>query len=326
MSISATCECGRSFSLKDEFAARLLKCPSCRKAFTAPPPIARAAQADHAFDRDKFLLRQKVISISEQYEVGDEQNRPILYVLRPAHALQNGAAILAAIACLFIVLGGFAFAGDILFGQRSNALALMLIAGFLIGIIAAFCAGVVCSAKRHVTFYRDKTMTEELMDVLQEAKFQPINATFTLRDKDGQVLARYRKNMLTNLLRKRWNCYSPAGTLLCVALEDSMVLSLLRRFLGTFYGLLRTNFIILAPEDYVPPSAGGSNNGDAQPGASATLNYSSPRAESRQIDAFNRKFTLFDRYVLDLSADPARILDRRVALALGVLLDTGEKR
>lgn len=302
-----------------------MECPTCRKSFTAPPPIARAAQADPAFDRDKFLLRQKVISISEQYEVGDEQNRPIVYVLRPAHALQNGAAILAAIACLLIVLGGFIFLGNILFGQRSGGLAVMVILGFGFGIVAAFFVGVICSAKRHITFYRDKTKAEKLMDVLQDAKFQPINSAFTLRDRDGQVLARFRKNILTNFLRKRWHCYSPAGTLLCTAMEDSMLLSLLRRFLGTFYGLLRTNFIILAPEDYVPPSGGGTADA-VQSGASSTLSYSSPRSESRQIGEFNRKFTLFDRYVLDLSADPTRTLDRRVALALGVMLDTGEKR
>src|SRR5262249_41764110 len=40
----------------------------------------------------------------------------------------------------------------------------------------------------------------------------------------------------------------------------------------------------------------------------------------------NRKFTLLDRYVLDLSADPARTFDRRVAVALGIMLDTGERR
>jgi len=35
---------------------------------------------------------------------------------------------------------------------------------------------------------------------------------------------------------------------------------------------------------------------------------------------------LFDEYVLDLRNDPDRYLDRRLALALGVMLDTGEKR
>ena len=51
------------------------------------------------------------------------------------------------------------------------------------------------------------------------------------------------------------------------------------------------------------------------------------RGESDEvIGEFNRKFTILDRYVLDLKADGARSMDRRVALALGVMLDTGERR
>ncbi len=73
------------------------------------------------------------------------------------------------------------------------------------------------------------------------------------------------------------------------------MLSLLRRVLGTFFGFLRTNFLFLGP--------GGEVLGE-----------------------FNRKFTLLDRYVLDLTADPERTLDRRLALAAGVMLDTGERR
>jgi hypothetical protein len=30
--------------------------------------------------------------------------------------------------------------------------------------------------------------------------------------------------------------------------------------------------------------------------------------------------------VLDMTADPQRLMDRRIALALGVMLDTGERR
>ena len=40
----------------------------------------------------------------------------------------------------------------------------------------------------------------------------------------------------------------------------------------------------------------------------------------------NRKFTVLDRYVLDLTADEERALDRRIALASGIMLDTGERR
>ena len=84
-----------------------------------------------------------------------------------------------------------------------------------------------------------------------------------------------------------------------IAREDSLLLSLLRRFLGPMLGILRANFILVVPQ---------------------SDNTEKTRGE------FNRNFTLFDRYVLDLSRDRPRMVDRRLAIALGVLLDTGENR
>ena len=55
-------------------------------------------------------------------------------------------------------------------------------------------------------------------------------------------------------------------------------------------------------------------------------NYIIIDPQERLLGEFNRKFTLLDRYVLDLTHDPTRGLDRRLALALGVMLDTGERR
>jgi uncharacterized protein YxjI len=71
-------------------------------------------------------------------------------------------------------------------------------------------------------------------------------------------------------------------------------LSLLRRTRIPIFLLMRTNFIFLRGKDV--------------------------------IGEFNRKFTIRDRYVLDLTADHQRTLDRRIAIALGVMLDTGEHR
>ena len=45
-----------------------------------------------------------------------------------------------------------------------------------------------------------------------------------------------------------------------------------------------------------------------------------------KLGEFNRKITILDRYVLDMSEDERRLLDRRLAVALGVMLDTGERR
>lgn len=262
--------------------------------------MARVAQEDPAFDRDKFLLRQKVVSINQKYDVSDENNQPILFVERPAHMLQNAGALLAALIAFIVVGGGVvALAANVFdLDAPGNDILIFgaIVVGLLLGVVAALCVGVPLSALRHVTFYRDLTKSEKLLDILQDKKFQPINATYTVRNRAGEVLCRLRKNVLYNFFRKRWYCYAPDQSLAYVAMEDSIVLSLLRRFLGPMFGILRTNYII------------------------------QPAGSDNVIGEFNRKFTLFDRYVLDLSADPSRTLDRRVALAIGVMLDTGERR
>jgi len=47
---------------------------------------------------------------------------------------------------------------------------------------------------------------------------------------------------------------------------------------------------------------------------------------NNELGVFNRSFTILDRYVLDMSADLKARIDRRLALAMGVMLDTGERR
>jgi uncharacterized protein YxjI len=305
MPIVATCECGASYTLKDEFAGQALRCPACQRTFQAPTseaaiPIAALAvapQADPLFDRDKFLLRQKVMAINQKYFVSDEQNRPIVFVERPAHVAMSALALVAAILVFIIVMGLTVFIVGAILGTADAGFAAGVIAGIVLGVVAAVAVAMAIVPKRHVHFYRDETRGEQLLDILQDKKLQLITATYTLRDSAGQVLARFRKNFLYNLFRKRWHCLAPDGTVICLAMEDSFILSLLRRFLGPMLGLLRTNFIFVTPGD-----------------------------DPRIMGEFNRKLTLFDRYVLDLTQDPTRALDRRIALALGVMLDTGERR
>ena len=150
--------------------------------------------------------------------------------------------------------------------------------------------------RRHVTIYRDDSRGETLLRVLQNQRVAFLTRTYTIVTAAGETLAILRKTYLHNIVRKRWYVTAPGGAPLAMAIEDSIVLSLLRRVMGTFFGFLRTNFVFVR-------------------GADAEI-----------FGEFNRKFTLLDRYVLDLSADPARAFDRRIAVALGVMLDTGERR
>lgn len=290
------CQCGASYPLKEEFAGRTVKCPQCGAILQAEASAAAAtgAPADPAFDRDIFLLRQKHMAISEKYYVWDEQGRTLLYVERPRHLLRNLFALLVGLGAGLVAGIVFGMLAAVVPAGALTVLFVMLaVAG---GLAVAVVVATLLSRKRHVTFYRDDTKKERLLEVLQDQKLWLIRANYTVRDDKGQRLARFCKNYLHNIVRKRWYCYAPDGALQFLAKEDSIILSLLRRFLGTLFGLLRTNFILV------------------RPGTEDTLGE------------FKRKFTIRDRYVLDMTPDARRQIDRRVAIALGVMLDTGERR
>jgi len=292
--IAVTCACGKSFNLKDQMAGQTLTCPRCNNPVQVPAAPAVAAQADTAFDRDVFLINQK-IRIDAKYQVTDEQGQPILFVVRPSYLFRNllamAAGFAAAFAWLFVFTSLAQAAGD-----QSTVGGILILLGGLGFIPVLLVVAVALSKKRHTTIYRDERMQEELLTVQQDRKWQWITWTYTVTNPDGGVLALLRKNLLYNLFRKRWYLDGPNGQRIATAKEDSIILSMLRRLLGPLFGLLRTNFVIM--------------RGDSED----------------VIGEFNRKYTILDKYVLDLKADGQRSLDRRLALAMGLMLDTGERR
>jgi uncharacterized protein YxjI len=294
MSVTVTCECTNTFSLKDEYAGRMVKCPSCGAAVRAgATEFTAESQADPIFGRDVFLLRQQALRVNERYNVSNEKGQPLLFVERPAHFLRNIGAALGAFAAAFVWISlAFSAAQALGLGTLSVIVEMIGTIGF-VPILAI--VGMKLSKKRHVSFYTSEDKTVRLLEVLQDQKISFINATYTVRAADGLVLARFRKNYLFNLFRRKWEVLSPSGTVEWVAREDSIILSLVRRFVPLM-GLLRTNFIF------------------------------QPSGSERVVGEFRRKLTILDRYALDLTADRARAFDRRVAVALGVMLDTGERR
>jgi hypothetical protein len=262
------------------------------------PEIHEVHALDEAFDRDRFLLVQKRIAINEKYYISDDHNQRILFVERPSHLLRQLLALCTAVVVIFACsAAGFGINAAV--PEMSDQMEVAVgMGGFIVGIVLGVIASALLYPKRHVTFYRDDSRRERLLTITQVNRIQLLFAHFEILDELGKPLARLRKNQLTNIFRKRWVAFTPTGQSMCVALEDSLLLAMLRRFVGPMMGALRTNYIIVAGD--------GTNE--------------------RLLGKFDRKFTLFDQYVLDMTADPKRELDRRVALAVGVLLDTGERR
>lgn len=240
-----------------------------------------------------FLFREKHLAIAKKYVILNEDGQSILFVERPARMARRILAVLAGIvaAPVFGVL-----IWCLLSVIPNNKIQIVLAFVALVGsIVILFATPIWLSPRRHVTVYRDESKQEALLCVLQAWKWGFI-ARQTVTDATGEVLAKVRQNRVYNFLfRKQWQCYGPDGSILCLVKEDSALLSLLRQFGSRMFGALKTNFILLQGE---------------------TENV---------IGEFNRKINILNRYALDLKANPTQSLDRRVAVAIGVILDMDEK-
>jgi len=286
--------------VKDDLVGRSIKCPNCGtpNTVTAADQAAPAA-GDPAFQRDKYLMKQQLMTIAEKYDIADEAGNLILFAERPRHFFQGLLAAFAGCAVWIVMLVALFQLDEAFRSPTGSPVWVDVVATvvFLGSFPAAIYAIVKLAPLRHTTIYRDEESRQKLVEILQDQKVAFITATYSVKDADGKAIAKFRKNYLYNLIRKRWHVLSPSGQVLFVAMEDSIVLALLRRVLGPFFGLLRTNFVI---------NQGGE--------------------DGPTVGEFNRKMTLFDKYVLDLTDDRIRALDRRLAVALGVMLDTGERR
>ncbi len=147
--------------------------------------------------------------------------------------------------------------------------------------------------KRHIYVYNNTAMESPILNILQDNIFMILYMRFTVTTPDGKVIAKFRRRNLISALRRTWDIQSPEGTVVGRAVEDSWGKALLRRFVP-FGELFKTDFII-------------------------TIG-------NRVIGKFIRRWTMADKYILDLTEDPQKTFDRRAAIALAVLLDAGERR
>src|SRR6266478_5683305 len=81
--IVVACPCGEVYELRPEYAGRLLACAACDRHLRAGSPARVTGDVDAGFDRDVFLLRERLLAISSKYEVQAADGVPILYVERP---------------------------------------------------------------------------------------------------------------------------------------------------------------------------------------------------------------------------------------------------
>ena len=304
MSVVVVCECKSRFELKDEFAGTLVECPSCGRTMTAGDASVATAVEDPIFGRDLYLLAQKVLRINESYVVADESGHPLLFVERPAHLLRGMLALVVgfvaammALVVMLIVIGPFM--PELQENETSTVASVLSLLMMFVGIAVFVIVMMAAGKKRHVSFHGGTNQSSpRVIEVLQDKKVQFPTRTFTVLDGSGEPIGMLSKNFLHSILRKHWTIRDGRGRPVATVREDSIILSLIRR-VGAFVPLLRfmrTNFLFFK------------------------------FGSDRELGEFRRKRTILDKYVLDLTTDPTRILDRRLAVAMAVMLDTAERR
>jgi hypothetical protein len=153
--------------------------------------------------------------------------------------------------------------------------------------------------KEHIRFCADEGETQELFHIQARTWLDTGGSKYDVVDAQEGNIGLLEHAFKQSLIRSTWRISNPAGEQLALAQERSPVLAVLRRVIDVvpdYGGLIPIpyNFDILA--------------------------------DGTVIGKMDRKFKLRDQYVLDLSSDPQKRLDRRLAIALAIGLDTLQNR
>ncbi|NIO16628.1 MAG: hypothetical protein GTN70_06460 [Deltaproteobacteria bacterium] len=239
---------------------------------------------------DRFLLRPEHGSGSWSYNIWDRKGDPLLFADCPAHPFFG---YVRAVACIALGIGAFLGASMLIPESLPGPSgALLKFAAFLVPLLAAALA---LSQRYGTTIFLDGSMREVYLKIHQENRVPLPYTWYTVIDQTGHTIGRIRRSLYHMLILRRWHAYRPDGSLLCVANEDSVVRSVLGRIVGSRFAPMRSNYTLT----------------EAKVGA--------------VVGWFERRRLTFGCFVLDMSPDYKRTIDRRMALALGVMLDAGER-
>lgn len=160
--------------------------------------------------------------------------------------------------------------------------------------------------RTNITIFEDDSASSPVLTIRQDHGYAAMKREYTLVDaRTNEELAHFSRHNIKSWLRRHWAVTSPDGSPIAHAREDTAVIAAARRiiewipFVALLGAIVRTNFRLTRIDA----------DGNETPAGT-----------------FNRKLSIGDKYKLDLSDDPSRQLDRRIALALGIMLDTGEAR
>jgi uncharacterized protein YxjI len=151
--------------------------------------------------------------------------------------------------------------------------------------------------KEDIRFFAREDESEELFRIKARSLME-LGGRYDVTSADGVKVGVLEKVFGKSLLRSTWRVLDATEQELAVVQERSMLWAIVRRVIDAVpYG------------DFIP----------------IVFHFTIDRGE-QHLGEFTRAFGIRDRYTLDLSGDPDRTIDRRLAIALGIALDALQSR
>jgi uncharacterized protein YxjI len=156
--------------------------------------------------------------------------------------------------------------------------------------------------KEDIRFFTDDTKQVEAMRLKARQRFDP-KARYDITDANGAKIGELQKVFGKSLLRSTYRLYDSSGEETAQATEKSLLVALFRRLV-----------------DFIPYVG---NFADWLP---IPYHFVFKRGDRELATNTRRAWKIADTYTIDLSGDPERTLDRRLALALAIGLDALQAR
>jgi uncharacterized protein YxjI len=156
--------------------------------------------------------------------------------------------------------------------------------------------------KEDIRFYTDDSKSEELMRLKARQRFDP-RARYDVTDAAGGKIGQIQKAFGESLLRSTYKLYDAADEEVAIAREKSLGVALFRRLI-----------------EFVPYIGGYA---DWLP---IPYHFVFLRGDHELGSNTRARWKLRDTYLIDMSGDPERTLDRRLLLAIAVGMDALQAR
>jgi len=291
MSINLDCTCGANYHIQDDLLGQRVRCDSCGHILLVLDDTRELGGGA----RNHYVVKRELVSWSEKYEILDEQeNQSFFRVTRPRRILYR-SFLRTGMGLGGLVLYVLLLYHTIMHASFSN-LVYYSLGIFLSGVIFTSLVSQIFRPKRHLWFFKENGEMD--FWIWDFRRFTVPSCSFALMDRDGHILAIFKRHMGRCFFKRTWRCENEEGRLLFETREDSILRSWFRRRVmkRLFPRMVGTTMLL--------------ETGD----------------RTENLGYFKRRLALVDTYDLRLESGLWGTMDCRMALGMCVLFSSVEAR